>query len=112
MSHTPGPWSIHETKGNGGNISDRVEIAGPEEGRRKHLVASIYGFKLPEGQANARLIAAAPELLETCESLLEIIDVRMLELSEVEWGQRKHEAEHKAKSALAKVRGDEGKKDE
>ena len=108
MSHTPGPWATHKTEGNGGNIPDRLEIVGPEEGRKRSLIASIYGFKLPEGQANARLIAAAPELLETCESLLEIIDVRMLELSEVEWGQRKHEAEHKAKSALAKVRGDEG----
>ena len=74
MSHTPGPWSIHETKGNGGNISDRVEIAGPEEGRRKHLVASIYGFKLPEGQANARLIAAAPEMFEACTLAMDVMN--------------------------------------
>ena len=98
MNHTPGPWSIHETKGNGGNISDRVEIAGPEEGRRKHLVASIYGFKLPEGQATARLIAAAPELFEALENLIDFLV----------HGKKNCQAILRAKAALAKARGDEG----
>lgn len=69
MSHTPGPWATHKTEGNGGNIPDRLEIVGPEEGRRRSLIASIYGFKLPDGQANAQLIAAAPELYQVCWEL-------------------------------------------
>ena len=101
MSHTPGPWSIHETKGNGGNISDRVEIAGPEEGRRKHLVASIYGFKLPEGQANARLIAAAPELYGALVDLIGFLF----------HGKKDRQTILRATAALAKARGEEGEED-
>lgn len=98
MSHTPGPWSIHETKGNGGNIPDRLEIVGPEEGRRRSLIASIYGFKMLEGQANARLIAAAPELYEALENLIDFLF----------HGKKNCQAILRAKAALAKARGDEG----
>ena len=73
MSYTPGPWATHKTEGNGGNISDRLEIVGPEEGRKRTLIASIYGFKMLEGQANARLIAAAPELYEALEKLFDLM---------------------------------------
>lgn len=102
MSHTPGPWSIHETKGNGGNISDRVEIAGPEEGRKRSLIASIYGFKLPEGQANARLIAAAPELYEALEAAYMVLKPQKSRFEEYV------NAVTLARAALAKARGEEG----
>lgn len=105
MSHTPGPWSIHETKGNGGNISDRVEIAGPEESRRKHLVASIYGFKLPEGQANAQLIAAAPELYEALEAAYMVLGPQKSRFKDYV------DAVTLARAALAKARGEEGEED-
>ena len=98
MSHTPGPWATHKTEGNGGNIPDRLEIVGPEEGRKRSLIASIYGFKLPEGQANARLIAAAPELYEALESLIDFLFHE----------KKNRQAILRAKAALAKARGDEG----
>ena len=98
MSHTPGPWATHKTEGNGGNIPDRLEIVGPEEGRKRGLIASIYGFKLPEGQANARLIAAAPELYEALESLIDFLFHE----------KKNRQAILRAKAALAKARGDEG----
>jgi hypothetical protein len=65
---TPGPWHI----GNGdiyaeGNelsdYDDRVIAAIGRAGMRSHEYAIIKAHK-PEGRANARLIAAAPDLYE------------------------------------------------
>ena len=101
MSYTPGPWATHKTEGNGGNIPDRLEIVGPEEGRKRSLIASIYGFKLPEGQANARLIAAAPELYEALENLMDFLF----------HGKKDRQMILRARAALAKARGEEGEED-
>lgn len=98
MSRTPGPWATHKTEDNGGNIPDRLEIVGPEEGRRRSLIASIYGFKMLEGQANARLIAAAPELYEALVNLMDFLF----------HGKKDRQMILRAKAALAKARGDEG----
>lgn len=98
MNHTPGPWATHKTEGNGGNIPDRLEIVGPEEGRKRSLIASIYGFKMPEGQANAQLIAAAPELYEALVNLMDFLF----------HGKKDRQMILRAKAALAKARGDEG----
>ena len=63
-THTPGPWRI----GDAGNT-----IFGPKNGNPSpERVATIHGGKIDQSacdrlltmQANARLIAAAPELLE------------------------------------------------
>ena len=102
MSHTPGPWATHKTEGNGGNIPDRLEIVGPEEGRKRSLIASIYGFKLPEGQANARLIAAAPELFEALEAAYMVLGPQKSRFKDYV------DAVTLARAALAKARGDEG----
>ena len=98
MSHTPGPWSIYETAGNGGNIPARMEVVAPESEREKRLIANIYGFKLPEGRANARLIAAAPELYKALEDLLGFLV----------HGKKDRQSILRATAALAKARGDEG----
>lgn len=101
MNHTPGPWATHKTEGNGGNIPDRLEIVGPEEGRRRSLIASIYGFKLPDGQANAHLIAAAPELYEALENLMDFLF----------HGKKDRQMILRASAALAKARGEEEEED-
>ncbi len=70
--HTPGPWRLDETfvDGQWGNPSHWVcEIVGPDNSR---IVADIpeyrtYEEDAAELEANARLIAAAPELLEALE---------------------------------------------
>ena len=105
MSHTPGPWATHKTEGNGGNIPDRLEIVGPEEGRRRSLIASIYGFKMLEGQANARLIAAAPELYEALEAAYMVLKPQKSRFEEYV------NAVTLARAALAKARGEEGEED-
>lgn len=58
MSHTPGPWAVGDKRG---------VWVGPvvmaNDGQRG--VAFVCG----ESDANARLIAAAPDLLEACDAL-------------------------------------------
>jgi hypothetical protein len=54
VSHTPGPWTVNE----------RGHVSG------KRAVAELYyDPRNPELEANARLIAAAPELLEELRNL-------------------------------------------
>ena len=67
--YTPGPWALSTRTGKPSNEicgSDAICIVksdGPMTGYIAHMVASgHYSKKL----ANARLIAAAPELLEAC----------------------------------------------
>ena len=63
--YTPGPWRSFTTP-SGLSAVECVK-------RRDHL-ATIYpqvGFDgIHEGEANARLMAAAPELLQACEAIL------------------------------------------
>lgn len=67
MSHVPGPWTVH---------GDNHTLIGCDD--RKMMLAEVlwehvvteWGRPLAEAQANARLIAAAPELLEACEAAL------------------------------------------
>ena len=69
--HTPGPWSHHRTFNGDHFIS--------AEGRRGRIeLATVYAEaeyqpKLPL-EANARLIAAAPELLAALKELVERCD--------------------------------------
>ena len=60
MKHTPGPWAIGlETDENDGH----GQIISPEG---EHI-ASVSMYPIV---ANARLLAAAPELLEACKAML------------------------------------------
>ena len=59
--HTKGPWTVSEQF-----EGTQVKISGPEGWL---CVALAYGDTNEEAQANARLIAAAPKLLETLKEL-------------------------------------------
>ena len=60
---TPGPWSVMEKMPLGGGIG-----IGPElEGIGPHAVVTFNGG---ESEANARLIAAAPEMVEEAEAMV------------------------------------------
>lgn len=68
MSHTPGPWRIE---------GERLKTA--ISGGHKHVAMVNYfdcgrgdprSISKEEHEANARLIAAAPDLLEACEAAL------------------------------------------
>lgn len=58
--HTPGPWTIREYQDYTGS---GVEIAQSGSNPRLHIVRDIMGDNIEQSDANARLIAAAPELL-------------------------------------------------
>lgn len=70
MSFTPGPWSCSHITGNGlGGSYDHHEIR-----VNGNTFCTIYGDRSDQAKANARLIAAAPELLEALEAIIEDID--------------------------------------
>jgi hypothetical protein len=65
-THTPGPWLL-----DGDKICTRRgnEIARITRYGAWLDVGTPYGLKNPIGDANARLIAAAPDLLAACEEM-------------------------------------------
>jgi hypothetical protein len=107
--HTPAPWFVvFETK-----IMSNPKPK--EDNYSSHFIADLpcdYGYDpktgtselLPEIKANARLIAAAPELLHTLRWLLEVYaEVCGIEVSEA----HPETAAGKARSAIAKATGAE-----
>lgn len=66
--HTKGPWPVDYT-GDGKRI---IVGEGLVEGPNGYDVAEVYSDDCPRAvaEANARLIAASPDLLEACKALL------------------------------------------
>ena len=69
--HTPVPWKTRK-----GFFSDAVEIYKPKHLMKPFIPTEIAIIRSegPEGEANARLIAAAPDLLEALRMWLDIHD--------------------------------------
>jgi hypothetical protein len=73
--HTPGPWEIRRSKsGYPYQIHAPNGIDGPGGIKDVTRWASIAMPSSPEGEANARLIAAAPSLLEALKELADLMD--------------------------------------
>jgi len=91
--HTLGPWEAvqtYETFPEGDQYPYEVEIEGPQ-GR---LICKMRGQNIP---ANARLIAAAPEMFEALRALLR-------------WHECETESDHcwsMARAAIAKAKNEE-----
>ena len=74
MSHTKGKWKLERGRNRYYENPDEYHtlhqtcfyICGPQHD--SHFVADVIVEKSVEGKANARLIAAAPELLEACKN--------------------------------------------
>lgn len=92
MTHTPGPWERHEAGA----------IVGPKlDDKPVWLRPVIARFETGVKEADARLIAAAPELLEALEfTLAALEDI---------FGKNKADvgAINTARAAIAKARGQE-----
>lgn len=72
--HTPGPWKTRK-----GFFSDAVEIYKPKHLKKPFIPTEIAVIRVegPEGEANARLIVTAPDLLaalKQCRLALEPYD--------------------------------------
>jgi hypothetical protein len=87
--HTPGPWTVYEA---GFSVADAWG----------HVLSTDVEGRMPEeAAANARLIAAAPELLAALEALLSVYQ------GFAPWeGEVERQAEIKARAAIAKARGE------
>jgi hypothetical protein len=68
--HTRGPWTTEEAR----NV---IFIVGPESSGPLRIAATpdrVVFEPLEEDRANARLIAAAPDLLAACKAMAEALD--------------------------------------
>lgn len=67
MTHTQGPWIARENPAQDGKHSHWIDSDQP----LAFPLAEVRWYKDGESDANARLIAAAPELLAACQHALE-----------------------------------------
>ncbi len=91
--HTPGPWCVND-------LYADTEIRGPENSGAMICVMSPWGIAADDPspqRANARLIAAAPDLLAATEALLDAITGAN--------GSKELTAIHAAVCAIHKARG-------
>jgi hypothetical protein len=67
--HTLGPWNVDDGRGRGGP-EDRIAIEAGGNPQTNGIVTAVVNRMLPEAMANAKLIAAAPDLLAALEDIL------------------------------------------
>jgi len=71
--HTPGPWKINQR-----NSQGDIEIIAPNENYKDGGFIAELSCDDKNTSANARLISAAPELLEACKFVLSNLQVSRL----------------------------------
>lgn len=97
--HTPGPWTFHLPHSSDYWAPAFIKVSGS-------IVAEAFsrnGFQ--ERDANARLIAASPQLLEACEAMLAQFEHWLPQLTSEERGVE-IEPVRMARSAISKARGE------
>lgn len=79
--HTPGPWRHHSPAGSQHSIGGYVNAS---DDRQQPAICHVMGseFSSAETQANAALIAAAPELLAAASALISLLMHPSLEADE------------------------------
>lgn len=97
--HTPGPWHV-VTCVEDDPTTRYIDDAPGEDGERGYYLAEVEHYDLQELEANARLIAAAPELLEALERIVSINGSTKGAQSLVD------EFKHIARAAIAKAKGE------
>ena len=96
LKHTPGPWAAFQSKPDVGTNYWRIRTASPESG----LLDTIGGYC---GEANARLIEAAPDLLEALRNIVSVA----CEYYDMDMGDNGSAALEAAYAAIAKAGGGE-----
>ena len=107
---TPGPWTYQMTISSSGPVPQVQTVpVGPDGGRYSTLICTLSrtGEKSGTREANARLIAAAPEMAEALRELLED-EWRM----SPDWGPQSEREPilAKARALLARINGEGGSK--
>ncbi len=99
--HTPGPWwtTDHGIRDVGGYIAHTISV------QRYEGQDERYAFEVAQRDADKRLIAAAPDLLEMLQSYSLPIDADNIALSCIEFGSEAVERELKRRAAIAKATG-------
>lgn len=69
MKHTPGPWRLIRNQFSEYCSTEFCEMAIMSGGDMNMIVAGVVSDCIEEHQSNARLIAAAPELLEALKRI-------------------------------------------
>lgn len=106
--HTPGPWALSTVRTQVG----WCHKVGPFPSRRGESHACVYEDGISNSPpvdsellANARLIAAAPELLEVLRALVEqVANVKVVHIPGAD-PKRFHDAFTEARAAIAKAEG-------
>lgn len=106
MSHTPGPWKVAENLF--GNTASYEVYANVETKSGKGGYTRICQITPRDQKANARLIAAAPDLKEALEWYAEnVLNCRKIT---AEGDKARHDLDHdggkRARMALEKARGE------
>ena len=96
MTHTPGPWSVTENLF--GNTVSYEVYSNVETKSGKGGYTRICQVTPRDQKSNARLISAAPEILEALETMVEMVEMdRFLQDYAMEI----------AREAIKKARGEE-----
>lgn len=78
FKHTPGPWRTDIRKERDGDFTPYFDVMSSDQNMKHVCSCCNYGWLGDEGldtaEANAKLIAAAPELLEALKDLLKQIE--------------------------------------
>ena len=93
VKHTPGPWGVNQSADEGAWDIGTGEWQGDSYGGLQ--IATAWGF-YGRAEADARLIAAAPELLQALEAMVALLDA-----DGWSWPQQLADA----RAAIAKAKG-------
>lgn len=94
--HTPGPWTF-------GHWGNDFWVGTNSAGLSGKVAKVIWdmGEEVAEGRENARLIAAAPELLEALKVITDHFEARMADNENATW----YDSYNNACAAIAKAEG-------
>jgi hypothetical protein len=106
--HTPGPWKAQPREFPEGQwfLEGQWEVVSTCENERLIAEAAPH-IDSDSEEANARLIAAAPELLEALVGLMRVMPVLPADAKTVRGIEQQYDAAHRAaRAAIAKATGD------
>lgn len=94
VTHTPGPWRVHQVQLIGTTDAENIvhSVEASPMGQPAIVAPEIWGSSNAMRLANARLIAAGPELLQALKEVVAIADRRTVEFD-------------RARAAIAKAEG-------